>query len=105
MSSVFDMIKAGLEEAIAYEKGECKANTTKMSVTDVEKFTAAEIKEIRRSTGLTQKAFAGYIGVSVKTVEAWEGGRNHPDGAASRMLWLTKNNPEFPVLSGIVIKA
>ena len=35
---------------------------------------------------MSQKAFAGYMGVSDKTVEAWEAGTNRPSGAASRIL-------------------
>ena len=47
--------------------------------------------------------FAQYMGVSVKTVEAWEAGRNHPVGAACRLLAMTKNDPDFPVKSGVVV--
>lgn len=34
------------------------------------------IKELRAASGMTQKAFAEYIGVSKRTVEGWE--CNHP---------------------------
>ena len=99
---VFDDIKLGLEQAIEYEKGHLKAKKNVVSVSTLEKFTSAEITEIRGSTGLTQVLFAKYMGVSVKTVEAWEAGRNHPDGAACRLLSITRQNPSFPVVSGIV---
>ncbi len=102
--SVFDKIKTGLEEAIAYEQGTLEAKTTKMSVVPVDRYEAAEIKTIRKNTGLTQVVFAKYMGVSVKTVEAWEAGRNHPEGAACRLLALTKADPEFPIKAGIVIR-
>lgn len=100
--SLFDDIKTGLSEAIEYEKGNLKAKATTLSVEPVENFTSVEIKSIRNSTGLTQNLFAKYMGVSVKTVEAWEAGRNHPDGAACRLLYLTKRDPMFPVNSGII---
>mgnify|MGYP002559177257 FL=1 len=102
--SAFDKIRLGLEEAIAYEKGDISARTTKLSITPIEKYRADEIKRIRTSTGLTQKFFAEYMGVSIKTVEAWEAGRNHPEGSACRLLSLTKADPLFPQKSGIVIK-
>lgn len=35
---------------------------------------------------MTQSVFAAYMGVSKKTVEAWEGGRTHPSGSAFRLL-------------------
>lgn len=102
--SLFDDIKTGLNEAIEYEKGNLKAKTTSMSIEPVESFTSSEIKAIRNNTGLTQNMFAKYMGVSVKTVEAWEAGRNHPDGAACRLLYLTKRDPLFPISSGIVTR-
>jgi putative transcriptional regulator len=99
---IFEEIKLGLEQAIEYEKGNLKAKKTTISILPLDTFTSAEIKEIRNNTGLTQVLFAQYMGVSVKTVEAWEAGRNHPDGAACRLLALTKANPAFPTASGIV---
>ena len=100
--SVFDEIKLGLNEAIEYEKGNLKANTKTLSVVPVEKFSANEIKDIRKNTGMTQVLFARYLGVSLKTVEAWESGRNQPNGTACRMLSITKNDPQFPKSSGII---
>ena len=99
---IFDEIKTGLEQAIEYEKGNLKAKKAVLSVAPVEYFSASEIKVIRGNTGLTQVMFAKYMGVSPKTVEAWESGRNHPEGAACRLLTLTKNDPSFPRRSGIV---
>ena len=100
--SVFDKIKLGLEEAVAYEKGPLSARTTTLSISPVARYRPEEIKEIRHSTGLTQRLFAEYMGVSIKTVEAWEAGRNHPEGAACRLLSLTKNDPLFPRKTGII---
>ena len=100
---VFDDIKTGLEQAIAYEKGNLKAKTTVISIAPVDVFTPGEIKEIRKNTGLIQVLFAKYMGVSVKTVESWEAGRNHPEGAACRLLTLTRNDPSFPQTSGIIL--
>ena len=101
--SVFDEIKTGLTEAIEFEKGNLKADTKTLSVAPVEEFSASDIKEIRKNAGLTQALFAKYLGVSLKTVEAWEAGRNQPSGAACRLLTLTKRDPKFPHSSGIVI--
>ena len=100
---IFADIKTGLEQAIAYEKGNLQATTTVLSILPVDTFTPGEIRDIRVSTGLTQVVFAKYMGVSAKTVEAWEAGRNHPMGAACRLLALTRQDPSFPKNSGIVI--
>ena len=104
MSSIFDDIKLGLEQAIEYEKGNLKAKKTTITIAPVDAFTAQEIKEIRNNTGLTQLLFAKYMGESVKTVESWEAGRNHPEGAACRLLSLTRKDPEFPQKSGFVAR-
>ena len=50
---VYDQIKAGLEEAVAYEQGRGGGKVTKLSVAPVTRYNAEEIKSIRRSTGLT----------------------------------------------------
>ena len=101
--SLFEDIKSGLNEAIEFEKGNLKVKTTTLSIAPIATFEPNEIKGIRNSTGLTQKLFAKYMGVSVKTVEAWEAGRNHPDGAACRLLKITQSDPSFPKTSGIVV--
>ena len=101
--SVFDDIKLGFEQAIEYEKGNLTAKKTVLSIAPVEFFTAEEIRDIRINTGMTQVLFAKYMGVSVKTVEAWEAGRNHPVGSACRLLSITKQDPDFPGKYNIVV--
>jgi len=103
MMSVFDEIKIGLNQAIEYEKGNLKATSRIITISPVEEFTANEIKSIRKNAGLTQILFAKFLGVSLKTVEAWEAGRNQPNGSACRMLALTKKDPQFPRTSGIIV--
>ena len=100
--SAFDKIKLGLEEAIAFEKGTLPAKTTKLTIVPVEKYQADEIKRIRNSTGLTQRSFAEYMGVSQKTVEAWEAGRNMPDGPARRILSMLRTDPSLPQKLNII---
>lgn len=102
--SVFDKIRTGLEEAIAYEQGKLQATTKRMTIQPVSHYDAAEIRSIRINAGMTQVVFAQFMGVSVKTVEAWESGRNEPIGSACRLLYLTKEDPMFPQKAGIVIR-
>ena len=56
---------------------------------------AEDIKAIRKKLGFTQAVFAAVIGVSTKTVEAWEKGTNHPIGPARRMISLIQFDPEI----------
>jgi len=86
MNSLFEDLKQGLEEAIAYEKGKGKARVKTYMILPIKEYSGVEIREIRRKAGMTQRVFAAYMGVSKKTVEAWECGRTHPTGPAFRLL-------------------
>ena len=101
---VYDGIMQGLEEAIAYNEGKIKARTKTMSISPVPDFEAAEIKNIRNELGMTQVLFAGFMGVSTKTVEAWEAGRNMPDGPARRILSMLKADTALPQRFNIIAK-
>ena len=101
---VYDGIMQGLKEAIAYNEGKIKARTTTMYIEPVPEFEAKEIKSIRSQLGMTQVLFAGFMGVSPKTVEAWEAGRNMPDGPARRILAMLKVDPALPQKLSIVAK-
>ena len=111
MSDVYESIVAGLQEAIEernwrgrHEKSkEKKLPRRVVTVVPVKEYNASEVKKIRNETGMSQKTFASYLGVSCKTVEAWESGINHPSGAASRLLHMMEMDrnltKEFPFVS------
>ena len=86
MSSLFEDLQEGLNQAIAYERGKGKAKVKTLMIMPVKKYTNEEIRAIRNKSGMTQTVFANYMGVSKKTVEAWETGRTHPTGPAYRLL-------------------
>lgn len=86
MSSLFEDLKQGLEEAIDFEKGKKPAKVKTYCISPVEEYTNAEIRRIRMKAGMTQTVLANYMGVSKKTIEAWECGRTHPTGPACRLL-------------------
>jgi putative transcriptional regulator len=87
----------GLTEATDYQQGKIHARKTKLTIKPVDTFNTNEIKQIRRKTGLSQVMFAGSIGVSPKTIEAWENGRNKPEGASRRLLEIVRDDPSFLV--------
>lgn len=87
--SVYDSIINGLNEAIEYEKGELKdVKVNRLRIASLPRFRGREIKAIREKYRLSQQVFASALGVSKKTVEAWEADRNIPEGPAQRMLDL-----------------
>ena len=49
-------------------------------------------KELRQASGMTQKAFAEYFGMSKRAVESWEGGtRNCPEYLLKLMEYKLTN--------------
>lgn len=57
--------------------------------------TAADIKEIRRQLGLTQKEFAALIHTSQSTIERWEMGSENIKGPIVTLLQLLERHPEY----------
>lgn len=49
---------------------------------------------IRAKLNLSQAAFAGMMGVSVRTVQDWEQGRRKPSGPAEALLRIAEQKPE-----------
>ena len=79
----------GLAESLEYAKGDTsKARRMTVTVAELPQYHDKEIKQIRENLNLTQRNFASVLGVSAKTVEAWESGRNIPQGTAQRFLQL-----------------
>lgn len=87
----FSGIMEGLEEALAYEKGSAKAATHARK----RNLPSVDVAETRKSLGLTQKAFASVLGVSTRTVEAWETGKSNPSPTARNLLFLIRNDPSL----------
>ena len=95
--TIGESIINSLEDAVKHEKGEkvkgIKTHT--LIVAPLPDYRGKEIKKIRNQLGLTQSIFAYIFGVSIKTVEAWESGRNQPAGPAQRMLSILEKDKMF----------
>ncbi len=108
-NSVYNSIMTGLNEALEDAKSDNKIlKRNQVAVEPVKVYGAEEIKRIRTATWMSQNTFASYIGVSYKTVEAWEAGTNHPSGAASRLLRMMEMDKDlivrFPFVSNASAK-
>lgn len=104
MGKMYESIMNGLQEALEFENGKRKdVRVDRVTILPLEDFTASEIREIRINSNMTQQTFASCIGVTKKAVEAWEGGRCHPDGAARRTLGLMKANPNYAKDVGVFL--
>lgn len=84
----FAGIMDGLNEALAYTKGKVAADTfaRKRSLPVV------NVAEIRSALSMTQKAFAEILGVSCRTVEAWESGKSTPTPTAKKLMFLIQED-------------
>ena len=86
-NKAFESIMKGLTESLEYAKGDTsKARRMNVTIAELPQYHDKEIKQIREDLNLTQKNFAFILGDSTKTVEAWETGRNIPQGTAQRFL-------------------
>lgn len=102
MDTLFDDLKEGLIQAIDYAKGEGKARVVTYKIEPVTEYSADQIRRIRMDARMTQRVFADYLGVSVKTVEAWERGRTHPTGPACRLITFLEDDEELSFFTKIV---
>ncbi len=84
----FSGLMDGLEEALAYSKGKASAETfvRKRSLPTI------NVVEIRESLCMTQKSFAAVLGVSCRTVEAWESGKSNPTPTAKKLMFLIQED-------------
>jgi len=79
----------GLEEALAWSKGERVAVlVTQVQIPDV------DISEVRRRMGLSQTQFATKFGFPPATLRNWEQGRARPDAPTRVLLAVIAKHPE-----------
>ena len=95
MSTAFSVLSAAIDEAMVdAESGDTKLQREHrtLGIATVPIYSPERIKSIRQREGVTQRTFASYFGVSCRTVEAWETGRNRPSGPSNRLLHLLEND-------------
>ena len=87
-----DRLIESLEQALAYAKGDKSKARVTVRATPVPEYKADDVSRVRLDLRLSQRALASVLGVSARTVEAWEAGRNSPNGPAARMLYLIEKD-------------
>ncbi len=88
-STVGSRIVRGLEEAIAWTRGENdKVRVTLVRPPDV------DVHEVRTSMGLSQAQFAAKFGFPPATLRNWEQGRSRPDTPTRVLLAVIAKHPE-----------
>ena len=100
--SIGTRIIEGLEEALAFERGElegvrlCHVPITARAAAarPAPSYDARRVTALRARLKLSQSVFAGALNVSPETVRPWEQGKRCPDGAALRLLQVAARHPE-----------
>ena|ERR1700733_4857699 len=102
MGKMYDLLKEGLEEAIAYEKGlSKKARVKKIRIDTAEipdqpkEYQATDIKRLRKKLNCSQSLLAAYLNVSLNTIQAWEQGVRSPNHATLRLIEIMDKGPNF----------
>lgn len=80
-------ILEGLNEIKQFKTGKAQLKATELSE-------PSEPKIIRSKLKLSQSAFAGLLGVSMRTLQDWEQGRRSPQGPALALLRIAEQHPE-----------
>ncbi len=104
MSETFKSIMQGLKDVKAHREGKLNLKTYTIEIMPIPQYKSRTVKSIRNKQKLTQLSFASIFGVSKKTVEAWESGRNCPNGTAQRLLWLINRDNDFLKKENIVVE-
>jgi putative transcriptional regulator len=89
MSKVAHSIRRGLEEAVAYARGEAKGRAYRVHVPAM-----VDVRVIRTKLGMTQAEFAGRFGFSINTLRHWEQGKRQPEGPTRAYLLVIARAPK-----------
>jgi len=84
MSKVADSIRRGLEQAVAYAKGEADLRAYRVHAPK-----RIDVRAIRTRLAMTQEEFAGRFGFSANTLRHWEQGKRQPEGATRAYLGIS----------------
>jgi putative transcriptional regulator len=89
MHKIADSIRRGLQDAVAYAKGEADKNAYRAHVPE-----RIDVKAIRTNLGMTQGEFAIQFGFSVNTLRHWEQGSRRPEGSMQAYLQVIERAPK-----------
>ena len=77
----------GINEIRNFKQGKVSLKKTELSE-------PSQPQVIRSKLHLSQSAFAGLLGVSMRTLQDWEQGRRNPQGPAIALLRIAEQHPE-----------
>lgn len=87
--AVANSIRRGLEQALAFAKGEADLSKYRIHIPR-----EIDVRAIRGKLGMTQEEFAAEFGFSVNTLRHWEQGRRVPEGPTRAYLMVIDRAPK-----------
>jgi len=97
MSGIFlsEKLLESAKQAEVHAAGNKRLRINVIEIQPVPNYDPHQIKSIRTRLGLTQGLMGGIVGVSTKTIEAWEIGYRRPSSTAMRVLAELDTNPDY----------
>lgn len=92
-----------LQEAVAYTKGDKTKGRSRVYEIHTPAYKAQDVKRVREHLHISQAGLALALGVSKRTVEAWEAGKSSPSNASNKLLYLVEKD-ENVINQLVVIK-
>jgi putative transcriptional regulator len=92
--SFFEQVKLGLEQSIAYSRGELSLRTTTLPLPPPPA-SPKRVAALRRRLKMSQSVFAAALNVSPKLVQSWEQGIRHPSRGDLRLIQIIEKQPEL----------
>ena len=89
---MFTELLGSAHEALEHAQGKRRLRTTTLPPPP-KPLNGRAVKRVRAALHASQAAFARFLNVSTKLVQAWEGGIRRPDGAALRLLRIAERAP------------
>jgi putative transcriptional regulator len=105
MSKAYASIMKGLVEIKAHNEGKLQLKTSTLEIKPPPRCDDTVVKNLRADLRLSQSAFATVMGVSKKTVEAWESARNVPSGSSCRLIEVISKDTSILERENIVISS
>lgn len=90
--SLYDELKDSLEQAIAFKNGDKTKGRVVAREIPTPEYSGEEVRRLRKTLCLSQNGLALALGVSRRTVEAWEAGKNAPSNSSNKLLYLLEND-------------
>ncbi|MGE5609437.1 MAG: helix-turn-helix domain-containing protein [Bacillota bacterium] len=92
-ASFFERLKNGLEDSVAYSRGQLSLKTTQLPAPPPPA-SPRRVRALRKRLRMSQSVFAATLNVSPKLVQSWEQGLRTPDRGELRLLEIIERNPD-----------